>query len=87
MNFYAVLGFFPVMLNELYTPDPILVGVRALSYPFAILGGACVVSALLSYTRGHVRVMFTLVALMMSMSPRFAYLYSDRLDMQSSLTY
>jgi hypothetical protein len=65
MNFYAVLGFFPVMLQSLYPPDPIEIGVRGLGYPLAILVGACVVNALLSYTNGHVRwMLFTSAAIM-----------------------
>lgn len=65
MNFYAILGFFPLMLNYLYSPDPITVGIRGMSYSFAILGGASGVSFLISHTRGHVRMLFTVAAVMM----------------------
>lgn len=66
MDFYSILGFFPLVLTNVYNTSPITVGVRALSYPWAILGGACIVSALMSYTRGHVRVLFLVSAIIMT---------------------
>ncbi|KAL2064448.1 hypothetical protein VTL71DRAFT_4942 [Oculimacula yallundae] len=66
MNFYAVLGFFPVMLTALYETNPLQVGYRGIGYPLAILIGACVVNALLSYTKGHIRQMFVVCALIMT---------------------
>lgn len=66
MEFYSILGFFPIVLQDVYNTDPITVGIRGLSYPFAILGGACSISFLMSYTRGHVREMFLLMAAMMT---------------------
>lgn len=66
MNFYAVLGFFPVMLTALYETNPLQVGYRGIGYPLAILVGACVVNALLSYTKGHIRQMFVVCAVIMS---------------------
>jgi hypothetical protein len=66
MNFYAVLGFFPVMLEALYPPDPLAVAYRGVGYPLAILVGACLVNTLLSYTKGHVREMFFVSAAIMS---------------------
>ncbi|KJX97028.1 MFS drug efflux pump like protein [Zymoseptoria brevis] len=66
MEFYSILGFFPLVLQYVYVTDAITVGVRGLCYPWAILGGACLISFLMSYTRGHVRQMFFIVAAMMT---------------------
>lgn len=66
MNFYSVLGFFPLVLQTFYVTTPIQIGVRSLCYPIGILGGACIVSFLMSYTRGHVREMFFIVATLMT---------------------
>ena len=66
-SFYSVLSFFPFMLEYQYAPTtPTQVGVRALTYPFAILGGACIGSFLVSYTKGHVRELFTISAMIMT---------------------
>ena len=62
MNLYSILGFFPLILEELSPPGPITIGIRGLGYPLAILGGARIVNALLSYTKGHVREMFLISA-------------------------
>lgn len=66
MNFYSILGFFPLVLQYFYDTTPIEIGVRGLSYPLGILGGACVVNALVSYTRGHIRQMFFVSAAIMT---------------------
>jgi hypothetical protein len=66
MEFYSILGFFPLVLEYVYVTDAITTGVRGLCYPWAILGGACIVSFLMSYTKGHVRTMFFLMAAMMT---------------------
>ncbi|KAI5358326.1 putative major facilitator transporter Str1/Tri12, major facilitator superfamily [Septoria linicola] len=66
MEFYSILGFFPLVLQYVYNTDAITIGVRGLCYPWAILGGACIVSFLMSYTKGHVRFMFFTVAAMMT---------------------
>lgn len=66
MDFYSILGFFPITLENVYYTSPITLGVRALCYPWAILGGACIVSGLMSYTKGHVRTLFTISAAIMT---------------------
>ena len=66
MDFYSILGFFPITLLNVYHTSGITLDVRALSYPLAILGGACIVSGLMSYTRGHVREMFLICAAIMT---------------------
>lgn len=66
MNFYSVLGFFPLILQYFYDTTPMQIGVRGLCYPIAILAGACIVSFSMSYTRGHVREMFLIAATMMT---------------------
>lgn len=66
LEFYSILGFFPLVLEYVYNTDAITIGVRGLCYPWAILGGACLISFLMSYTRGHVRLMFFLMAAIMT---------------------
>ena len=66
MDFYSILGFFPITLQSVYHTSYITIGVRALCYPWMILGGACIVSFLMSYTRGHVRLMFLTAAALMT---------------------
>lgn len=66
MNFYSVLGFFPLILEYYYNTTPMQIGVRGLCYPIAILAGACIVSFAMSYSRGHVREMFFVAATMMT---------------------
>ena len=66
MLFYSVLGFFPLMLQSLYVAGPVTTGLRGLGYPLAILGGACIVNTLISYTNGHIREMFMLMAVIMT---------------------
>lgn len=66
MNFYSVLGFFPLILEYFYNTTPMEIGVRGLCYPIAILAGACIVSGAMSYTRGHVREMFLIAATLMT---------------------
>ena len=66
MDFYSILGFFPIVLEDVYVTSAIRLGLRALCYPFAILGGACIVSAAMSYTRGHVRLLFLASAVCMT---------------------
>lgn len=67
MDFYSILGFFPIQLQSVYHTSQIVYGIRALCYPWAILGGACIVSFLMSYTRGQVRELFLICAVIMSM--------------------
>ncbi|TQS32790.1 hypothetical protein Golomagni_06885, partial [Golovinomyces magnicellulatus] len=66
MDFYSILGFFPIALQNVYHTSAIELGVRAISYPCAILGGACIVSSAMSYTNGHVRVLFLVIAAIMT---------------------
>lgn len=66
MNFYSILGFFPLILQAFYKTYPMQIGVRSLCYPIAILGGACITSFLMSYTKGHVRLLFTFAAVLMT---------------------
>ena len=55
-----------MLLLQVFHTSYITLGVRALSYPWAILGGACIVSGLMSYTRGHVRILFFVSAAIMT---------------------
>lgn len=66
MNFYSVLGFFPLILENFYDTTPIEIGYRGLGYTIAFLLGACVSNFAISYTRGHVRWMFLCGAVIMT---------------------
>jgi hypothetical protein len=54
-NFFSVIMFWPTQSYNVYGHDPWAIGVRNIALGFPILGGACIVLALLSYTRGHIR--------------------------------
>lgn len=56
-NFFSVIMFWPTQSYNVYGHDPWQVGVRNIALGFPILAGACIVLALLSYTRGHIRVL------------------------------
>lgn len=53
-------------MQYIYNIDPITIGVRGLCYPCTILGRACLVSFLMGYTRGHVKLLFLLMAAIMT---------------------
>ncbi|OJD34843.1 mfs drug efflux [Diplodia corticola] len=56
-NFFSVLLFWPTQSYNSYGHEPIAVGIRNITLGFSILAGACVVLALLTYTRGHIRLL------------------------------
>jgi MFS family permease len=56
-NFFSVIMFWPTQSYNVYGHDPWHVGVRNIALGFPILTGACVVLGLLSYTRGHIRIL------------------------------
>ncbi|KAL1627384.1 hypothetical protein SLS54_002309 [Diplodia seriata] len=56
-NFFSVLLFWPTQSYNSYGHEPTAVGVRNITLGFSILAGACIVLALLTYTRGHIRLL------------------------------
>lgn len=56
-NFFSVLLFWPTQSYNSYGHEPTAVGIRNISLGFSILAGACIVLALLTYTRGHIRLL------------------------------
>ncbi|KAB2578796.1 Fungal trichothecene efflux pump [Lasiodiplodia theobromae] len=56
-NFFSVLLFWPTQSYNEYGHEPTAVGVRNITLGFSILAGACIVLALLTYTRGHIRLL------------------------------
>ncbi|KAF2404014.1 MFS general substrate transporter [Trichodelitschia bisporula] len=54
-NFFSVLLFWPTQSYNVYGHDPWQVGIRNLALGFPIMAGACIVLALISITRGHIR--------------------------------
>lgn len=66
VQFYSILGFFPLALEKVWPSSPEISGFRGLWYPLAILVGACVVSYAMSYTRGHVMPMFVISSCLMT---------------------
>lgn len=79
MDFYSILGFFPIVLENVFNTSDITVGVRALCYPWTILGGACILSTAMSYSKGHVREMFFVCsAIMTAFTGALAWSNPDR---------
>jgi hypothetical protein len=54
MNFYSILGFFLISLEDFYDSSPVQIGLRSLYYPITILEGAYIVNFAFAYTKGHV---------------------------------
>lgn len=54
-NFFSVIMFWPTQSYNVYGHDPWAIGIRNIALGFPILTGACVILALISYTRGHIR--------------------------------
>ncbi|KAF2757893.1 putative major facilitator superfamily transporter [Pseudovirgaria hyperparasitica] len=66
MEFYSILGFFPLMLQNVWPASPEQTGLRGFWYPLAILIGACLVSAGITYSRGRVAWMFVTCSVLMT---------------------
>ncbi|KAI9695547.1 MAG: hypothetical protein M1820_008560 [Bogoriella megaspora] len=54
-NFFSVILFWPTQSYNVYGQDPWQIGIRNIELGFSILTGACIVLALLSLTKGHIR--------------------------------
>ncbi|KAL9083062.1 MAG: hypothetical protein Q9159_005991, partial [Coniocarpon cinnabarinum] len=54
-SFFSIILFWPTQSYNVYGHDPVAVGVRNLSLGFSILAGACIILALLSFTKGRIR--------------------------------
>lgn len=55
MNFYSMLNFYPILLENVYTNTPHAVGLKSLGIGFATPIGATLVNWLLSVFKGHNR--------------------------------
>ncbi|KAL5364875.1 hypothetical protein BJX96DRAFT_179340 [Aspergillus floccosus] len=53
MNFYAMLNFFPLEYKEMFDPDPVHVGLRALPAGIGTTVGAVLGNALLTWFKSH----------------------------------
>lgn len=56
-NFFSVILFWPTQSYNVYGHDALEVGIRNLALGFPILAGACIVLVLLSWTKGHIRLL------------------------------
>ncbi|RMZ76792.1 hypothetical protein DV737_g4655, partial [Chaetothyriales sp. CBS 132003] len=65
-NFFSYLMFWPTQSYNVYGHDPLQVGLRTLPPALAILTGACVVLALLSYFRGRNKELMIISCLLMT---------------------
>jgi MFS family permease len=65
-NFFSVIMFWPTQSYNVYGHDPLAIGVRNIALGFPILAGACIVLALLSYTRGHIRELMLVSSIFMT---------------------
>ncbi|WPG97594.1 MFS general substrate transporter [Acrodontium crateriforme] len=65
-NFFSILMFWPTQAFNMYGHDPVGVGIRGLPIGFSILTGACVVLALLSILKGHIRELMIVSSILMT---------------------
>lgn len=65
-NFFSVLLFWPTQSYNSYGHDALSVGIRNITLGFSILAGACIVLALLSLTKGHIRELMLVSCLFMT---------------------
>lgn len=69
MNFYSLLNFFPITFSDVYSPDPVQVGLKALGYGFSVTLGASCGNAALSLWKGHNREILIVSCMIMSKIP------------------
>ena len=73
MNFYSMLNFYPLILENVYTDTPYYVGLKSLGIGFATPIGASVINWLLSVFKGYNRELLLLSCILMS-----EYIYSTQ---------
>lgn len=65
-NFFSVILFWPTQSYNVYGQDPWQIGIRNIELGFSILAGACIVLALLSWTKGHIRSLMVVSSVFMT---------------------
>jgi hypothetical protein len=66
MNFYSMLNFYPLILENVYTDTPYSIGLKSLGIGFATPIGATVINWLLSVFKGHNRELLMFSCVLMS---------------------
>jgi hypothetical protein len=66
MNFYSMLNFYPILLENVYTNTPRSVGLKSLGIGFATPIGATLINWLLSVFKGHNRELLMFSCILMS---------------------
>ncbi|KAF2092304.1 MFS multidrug transporter-like protein [Saccharata proteae CBS 121410] len=65
-NFFSVLVWWPTQSASMYDPDPVQIGIRSLPIGFGIIGGAVIVSILVSILKGKIRTLIALSCALMT---------------------
>jgi hypothetical protein len=66
MNFYSMLNFYPLILENVYTDTPYSIGLKSLGIGFATPIGATVINWLLSVFKGYNRELLMFSCILMS---------------------
>ncbi|QDS78157.1 hypothetical protein FKW77_005044 [Venturia effusa] len=66
MNFFSVLNFWPLMIQNVWTPDPVQVGLRGFAPGLAVTIGAIFFNSLLSSWKGGARYTLFLASLVLT---------------------
>ncbi|OAL29919.1 hypothetical protein AYO22_01825 [Fonsecaea multimorphosa] len=79
MNFYAMINFFPLVFQRVFTPDPIKVGLRGLGPGISTTLGAVLANSSLSWFKGHNReILLAGCVVMTAFGGAFAAVTPDR---------
>ncbi|KAH0845033.1 putative major facilitator superfamily transporter [Fonsecaea pedrosoi] len=86
LNFYSILNFFPILMSQVYDPDPVQVGLKGLGYGCCIGVGSMAGNVAVARFRRHHREVLLFFILIMSKSPtpfRFRRLVTALLSLAS----
>jgi hypothetical protein len=75
MNFYSMLNFYPILLENVYTNIPRSLGLKSLGTGFATPIGATLINWLLSVFKGHNRELLMFSCILMSEYLQFKMLF------------
>jgi len=75
MNFYSMLNFYPILLENVYTNTPRSVALKSLGIGFATPIGATLINWLLSVFKGHDRELLMFSCILMSEYLQFKMLF------------
>lgn len=78
MNFFSYLNFWPLLISNVYDPDPVKVGVRGIGAGLATTVGAIIASILISIFPGRANwVLFAFTAMVTAFGGAFSIVSPD----------